>query len=350
MNQKRYMPPVALAALFSAAALVSQPGSAQGVGGTRPPPAPAPAPTPSPAPAPVDIADRVGPDGYTPRNRPCPSYLPNCHDPVPLSLRFLPRIAEIPVGATSASQVVVKRSPSFLPNVLNDPSLPTMREIAKSDAKGRQYLNAVIPVLEAEKMLPNITDRPIIITMAALDLKGTMSQENPTSPPPTCPYGYASGPTWSGWQATGWQYVCNPAPWSPPPWSPPPAPAPAPSPAPAPAPAPSPSPAPAPAPSCSPLPTTACEGNDLVRRDTCGNVVDRWVNAPSCNYTPVMCPGTTYEIQWGGSWFVSLPSASVGTNLYGRVGTDETNYCDWGAGCAASGSWSFGYKCWSDGG
>ncbi len=130
----------------------------------------------------------------------------------------LPRIAEIPVGATSASQVVVKRSPTFLPNVLRSASLPTMREIAKSDAKGRQYLNAVIPVLEAAKMLPNITDRPIIITMAAIDLKGTMSQENPTSPPPTCPYGYASGPTWSGWDAVGWQYACNP----------PPAPAPAP--------------------------------------------------------------------------------------------------------------------------
>ena len=167
----------------------------------------------------MDIADRVGPDGYTPRNRPCPSYAPNCHDPVPLSLRFLPRIAEIPVGATSASQVVVKRSPTFLPNPLNDPSLPTMREIAKSDAKGRQYLNAVIPVLEAAKMLPDITDRPILITMAAIDLKGTMSQENPTSPPPTCTWGYASGPTWSGWDAVGWQYACNPPP-PPPPSSP----------------------------------------------------------------------------------------------------------------------------------
>lgn len=132
-------------------------------------------------------------------------------------MRYLPRVAEIPVGATSASQVVLKRFPTMLPNVLNDPSLPTAKEIAASDAAGRRFLDAVVPVLKADGMLPTITDRPMLIMMGAADLKGTMSQENPTSPPPSCPYGYDSGPTWSGWDAVGWQYVCAPPPPPPPP-------------------------------------------------------------------------------------------------------------------------------------
>jgi hypothetical protein len=144
-------------------------------------------------------------------------------------------LAELPVGATSAAQAVTVTKPTFLANALNNSSLGTMKEAVSADAKGKTYAAALVNTMKAFGQIPTTqpSSAPTIYTFSAIDLKGTMSQENPTSPPPppppqpSCPYGFASGPayispSWTGWDASGWtsgywSYSCNPPPPPPPP-------------------------------------------------------------------------------------------------------------------------------------
>jgi hypothetical protein len=116
---------------------------------------------------------------------------------------YAPCMAELPPGAGP-------NTPVHLYHYLNSPQA------------GGVHTSA-IPKAQSIAMLPNPQKIwaqwkkvPLLAVTYSARLDGGIGQSNPTSPPPGCPYGYASGPTWTGWDATGWAYTCNPPPPPPP--------------------------------------------------------------------------------------------------------------------------------------
>ena len=111
---------------------------------------------------------------------------------------YAPCLAVLPTGASSAGQVSLVHS-------LNSQQAGGQHSFAVPNAA---QLLPTPAALQAANGQPT----PVLGVVVGINGDGQMGQSNPTSPAPSCQYGYASGPTWSGWDAIGWNYTCNPPP------------------------------------------------------------------------------------------------------------------------------------------